>query len=329
MYENIASNRRRTAFIIAIFVIFIAAIGFAIGYYFDYRFGISRSYSILFMIFALIFAGFASFGSYYWSDKIVIGMTYATPLTREDDPRVYYIVEGLSIAAGIPMPKIYLIEEHGMNAFATGRNPQNGVIVLTRGLIRNLDDDELKGVIAHELSHIKNYDILLGTIIVILVGMVTIISNIIFRSFLFGGGRRSSSSKSSAGSLFGLIFLVVGIILIILSPLIALIIRFAVSRQREYLADSNGALITRYPAGLANALRKISVYSEVRTANNATEHMFIATPFGKNTRVALSGLFNSHPPIEERIRRLDKMSLGIGLKDDSIIKQEVEEINKK
>jgi heat shock protein HtpX len=210
-----------------------------------------------------------------------------------------------------------------MNAFTTGRNPQNSIIVLTRGLIRNLDDEELKGVIAHELSHIKNHDILLGTIIVILVGMVTIISNIILRSFLFGGGRRSSSSKSSAGSLFGLIFLVIGLILIILSPIIAMVIRFAISRQREFLADSNGALITRYPGGLANALRKIGTYSEVRTANNATEHMFIATPFGKNSRVAFSGLFNSHPPIEERIRRLDKMALGIGIKSNSEIKDEI------
>ncbi|MBM3706546.1 MAG: M48 family metallopeptidase, partial [Actinobacteria bacterium] len=244
--------------------------------------------------------------------------------SRDDNTRVYYMVEGLAIAAGIPMPGIYVMEEAGMNAFATGRNPQHSIIVLTRGLINNLDDDELKGVIAHELSHIKNYDILLGTIIVILVGMVTIISNIIFRSFLFGGGRRSSSSRGgSAGSIFSLIFLVLGIVLIILSPLIAMLIRFAISRQREYLADSNGALITRYPAGLANALRKISAYSEVRSANNATEHMFIATPFGRNTRVAFSGLFNTHPPVEERIKRLEKMSLGIGIKSEEKIKEEV------
>jgi len=323
MYEKNASNRRRTALIVAIFIIFIAAIGFAVGYYIDYRYGISSSYSILFMIFALVFAVFASFGSYYWSDKIVISMTGAVPLTREEDPRIFYMVEGLSIAAGIPMPKIYVMEELGMNAFATGRNPQNGAIVLTRGLIRNLDDEELKGVIAHELSHIKNFDILLGTIIVILVGMVTIISNIFFRSFLFGSGRRSSSGKSQGGGLFGLIFLVIGLVLIILSPVVAMIIRFLISRQREFLADSNGALITRYPAGLANALKKIGTYSEVKVANNATEHMFIASPFGKNTRVALSGLFRSHPPVEERIRRLEKMALGVGLKNDSEIKKEI------
>ena len=293
------------------------------SYFIDYRYGISSGYSVLFMVFALIFAVIASFGSYFWSDRIVIGITGASQLGRDDNTRVYYMVEGLAIAAGIPMPKIYVIEEPGMNAFATGRNPGNSVIVLTRGLINNLDDDELKGVIAHELSNIKNYDILLGTIIVILVGMVTIISNIIFRGFLFGGGRRSSSRGGSAGSIFGIIFLVLGLILIMLSPLIAMLIRFAVSRQREYLADSNGALITRYPAGLANALKKISAYSEVRTANSATEHMFIATPFGRNTRVAFSGLFNTHPPIVERIRRLEDMSLGIGIKTEERIREEI------
>jgi heat shock protein HtpX len=183
-------------------------------------------------------------------------------------------------------------------------------------------------VIAHELSHIKNYDILLGTIIVILVGMVTIISNIMFRSFLFGGrGRSSSSNKNAGGGIFSLVFLILGLVLIALSPLIAMYIRFAVSRQREYLADSNGALITRYPAGLANALKKISMYSEVRTANNATEHIFIASPFGKNTKVAFSGLFNSHPPIEERIRRLQEMSLGIGIKSEAEIAREAQKSN--
>jgi heat shock protein HtpX len=324
MYENINSNRRKTAAIIVLFVIFITAIGFSIGYYIDYRYGISGGYSILLMIFALIFAAITSLGTYYFSDRVVIGLTGARPLARDEDPRVFYAVEGLSIAAGIPMPRIYVIDEPGMNAFATGRNPANSVIVLTRGLIANLDDEELKGVIGHELSHIKNYDMLLGTVIVILVGMLTVISNIILRSFLFGGGRRSSS-KSSGGGIFNILFLAVGLILIMLSPLIAMIIRFAVNRQREYLADSNGALITRYPAGLANALKKIGAYSEVRTANNATRHMFIASPLGSRNSTVFSGLFNTHPPLEERIRRLEKMALGIGVKNNG---EMIEEIRK-
>jgi heat shock protein HtpX len=313
MYENIASNRRRTVFIIILFIVFIGILGYAIGIYFDYRYGINGGYSILLMIFALVIAIVISFASYFNSDKMVLALTRAIPMSREDNQRVYYMVEGLSIAAGLPMPKIYVMEESGMNAFTTGRNPANSVIVFTRGILDNLDDEELKGVIAHELSHVKNYDILLGTIIVVLVGMVTIISNILFRSFIFGGGGRRSSNRNSAGGIIGLIFLVLGLVLIILSPLIAAIIRFAVSRQREYLADSNGALITRYPAGLANALKKIGAYSEVKTANNATAHLFIANPFGKSTKVAFSSLFNTHPPIEERIKRLDKMSLGIGI----------------
>jgi len=322
MFENIASNRRRTVLIIILFIAFIGALGYAVGIYIDYRFGISGAYSILLMIFALVIAVALSFGSYYYSDRIVLGMTGARQVSREQEPRVYYMVEGLSIAAGLPMPKVYIVEEPGMNAFATGRNPQNSAVALTRGLVNNLDDLELKGVIAHELSHIKNYDILLGAIVIVLVGMVTVISNIILRSFIFGGGRRSSSKSSGAG-LFNIIFLAVGLALILLSPIIAAIIRFAVSRQREYLADSNGALITRYPAGLANALKKISVFSEVSKANNATEHMFIASPFGKNTKVALSGLFNTHPPVAERIKRLEQMSLKIGIKSENEIMEDM------
>ncbi|OFW54927.1 MAG: zinc metalloprotease HtpX [Actinobacteria bacterium RBG_13_35_12] len=313
MYEQIASNRAKTVFIIIGFVIFITAIGFAVGYYIDYRYGINSNYSILLMVFALILAIIMSFSSYYYSDKIVLALTRARPISREENPRVYYAVEGLSIAAGLPMPRIYTIDDDGMNAFATGRNPQNGVMVFTRGLLDNLNDEELKGVVSHELSHIKNYDILLGTIVVILVGMVTIISHIILRSFIFGGGGRKSS-KSSGGGILTLIFLVVGIALLILSPIIATLIRLAISRNREFLADSTGALVSRYPAGLANALRKISQHSEVRTASNATAHLFISNPFGSRSKAMLGNLFNTHPPTEERIKRLESMSLGVGVK---------------
>jgi len=313
MYEQIASNRAKTVFIIIGFVVFIAAVGFAAGYYVDYRYGINRSNSILFMVFALILATIMSFSSYYYSDKIVLGLTRARLISREEDPRIYYMVEGLTIAAGLPMPKIYAIEDEGMNAFATGRNPQNSAIVFTRGLLNNLNDEELKGVISHELSHIKNYDILLGTIVVILVGMVTIISNIILRSFIFGGrGRRSS--KSSGGNLITVIFLVVGIALLILSPIIATLIRLAISRNREFLADSTGALVSRYPAGLASALRKISSHSAVKTANSATAHLFIANPIAGKSKAFFSNLFSTHPPTEERIKRLESMSLGVGVK---------------
>jgi len=311
MYEHIAKNKAKTVFIIVGFMVFIALIGFALGYYFDYRYGISGGFSILFMIFALAIAIIMSFSSYYFSDKIVLRLTRARPISREENPRIYYMVEGLSIAAGIPMPGIYMIEDTGMNAFATGRNPANGVVVFTRGLLENLNDEELKGVISHELSHIKNYDILLGTIIVVLVGMISIISNIILRSFIFGGGRRRSS-KSYGGGIISIIFLAVGLLLVILSPVIATLIRMAISRNREFLADSTGALISRYPAGLASALRKISSNSEVIAASNATAHLFIENPFG-GKKSAFSNLFNTHPPTEERIKRLENMSLGVGI----------------
>ncbi len=311
MYEHIGKNRAKTYFIILGFLVFIGLIGYFVGVYLDYRYGLRGEYSILLMAAALVIAAIVSFASYYNSDKIVLGLTRAKPISREQNPRIYYMVEGLSIAAGMPMPRIYMIDDSGMNAFATGRNPEKGVIVFTRGLIENLNDEELKGVAAHELSHIKNYDILLGTVIVVLVGMITIISNIMLRSFFFGGRRRSS--RSSGGGIISLILMVVGIVLILLSPLIAAAIRFAVSRNREYLADSSGALITRYPAGLASALEKISNQSAVRTANNATAHLFIANPIGKKNTAMFKSLFNTHPPVEERIKRLKGMSLGVGV----------------
>ncbi len=313
MYEHIAKNRAKTVLIIIGFIFFISIIGYFIGIYIDYRYGISSEFSIIIMVIALIIAIIVSFSSYFYSDRLVIAMSRARPLSRAEDPRVYYAVEGLCLAAGILRPRIYVIDDPGLNAFATGRNPQKGVIVFTRGLLEKLNDEELKGVISHELSHIKNYDILLGTIIVVLVGMITIISNIMLRSMFFGGrGRRPS--KGSGGGLLTVVLFVVGIILILLAPLIATLIRLAVSRNREFLADSTGALISRYPPGLANALKKIDKYSEVETANSATAHLFIANPLGKKTGIAFKSLFNTHPPAAERIRRLEEMSLGVGLK---------------
>jgi heat shock protein HtpX len=310
MYEHIAKNRAKTILIIIGFVFFLSLIGYFVGMYFDYRYGMGVSYSVALMVIALIIALFASFGSYYFSDRIVLSMTGAKPVSREDDPRLYYMVEGLSIAAGLPTPSIYTIYDQGMNAFATGRNPKKGVIVFTKGLLENLNDEELKGVISHELAHIKNYDILLGTIIVVLVGIVSIIANIMTRVLFFGGkGRRST--KGSGGGIITIVVLVVGIVFIILSPIVAMLIRMAISRNREYLADSTGSLISRYPPGLASALKKIDSHSEVRSASSATAHLFISNPLGEKSRVMFKNLFNTHPPIKERIERLNEMSLGM------------------
>ncbi|MCK5567515.1 MAG: M48 family metallopeptidase [Actinomycetia bacterium] len=311
MYEHIAKNRAKTVLIIIGFVFMLSLIGYFIGVYFDYRYGMGTTYSVALMIVALAVALFASFGSYYFSDRIVLSMTGAKPILRDDDPRVYYMVEGLSIAAGLPMPAIYIIYDQGMNAFATGRNPKKGVIVFTRGLLDNLNDEELKGVISHELAHIKNYDILLGTIIVVLVGTVSIIANIMARLFLFGGRGRRSARSSRSGGILMIALLVIGIVFIIISPVVATVIKMALSRNREYLADSTGALISRYPPGLASALKKISRHSEVRTASSATAHLFISNPLGEKSRVMFKSLFNSHPPIKERIERLNEMSLGV------------------
>jgi heat shock protein HtpX len=310
MYEHIAKNRAKTILIIIGFVFFLSLIGYFVGMYFDYRYGMGTAYSVALMVVALIIALFASFGSYYFSDRIVLSMTGARPVSREDDPRLYYMVEGLSIAAGLPMPAIYIIYDQGMNAFATGRNPKKGVIVFTRGLLESLDDEELKGVISHELAHIKNYDILLGTIIVVLVGIVSIIANIMTR-LLFFGGRGRRSTKGSGGGIIMIVVLVIGVLFIIVSPVVAMIIRMAISRNREYLADSTGALISRYPPGLASALKKISSNSEVKTASSATAHLFISNPLGEKSRVMFKSLFNSHPPVKERIERLNEMSLGV------------------
>jgi len=310
MYEHIAKNRAKTILIIIGFVFFLSLIGYFLGMYFDYRYDMGTAYSVALMVIALVIALFASFGSYYFSDRIVLSMTRARPVSREDDPRLYYMVEGLSIAAGLPIPAIYIIHDQGMNAFATGRNPKKGVIVFTSGLLKTLNDEELKGVISHELAHIKNYDILLGTIIVVMVGIVSIIANIMTR-LLFFGGRGRRSTKGSGGGIIMIVVLVIGVLFIIVSPIVAVVIRMAISRNREYLADSTGALISRYPPGLASALKKISSHSEVKTASSATAHLFISNPLGKKSRVMFKNLFNTHPPVKERIERLNEMSLGV------------------
>lgn len=316
MYQQIAANKAKSALAIIIFIVFIALVGFLIGYFLDSRYQTGGSYySVFILIIAFVVSFISSFAAYFYSDKIVLQLTNARPVSREDDTRIYYMAEGLAIAAGIPKPKIYIIEEAGMNAFATGRNPNNSVIALTRGLIDNLNDEELKGVMSHEISHIKNYDILLGTILVVFVGMLSLLSNILLRNFFFGGSRRRSDSRNgAAGGILAPVLFAAGIILVLLSPLIGTIIRLAVSRSREYLADSNGALISRYPAGLANALRKISANSKVEGAGNAVAHLFISDPVKKEERSLFANLFSTHPPIEERIKRLDLMSLGVGIK---------------
>jgi len=237
--------------------------------------------------------------SYWFSDKIVLKMAGATPASREAYFDLWNTVENLSITAGLPMPKVYIISDPAPNAFATGRNKEHAVVAVTTGLLSMMTKTELEGVIAHELSHVGNRDMLVSTVAVVLVGFVTILSDFFMRSLWFGGGNRDRDSKAAG------IMMIVGIVLAILAPIFATLMQLAISRKREFLADASGALLTRYPEGLASALEKIGSYSGPMVhANNATAHLYISNPFGARAVKGISKLFMTHPPIEERIAAL-------------------------
>jgi len=291
MYSQIDSNKRKTVLLVAIFLVFITALGWFIGVYLNYGYGI--------FVFAVVFSVLTSLVSYYKGDSIALSSTKARLTKKEDNPYVYRMVENLCITAGTPTPKVYIIDSPALNAFATGRDPQHASIALTTGIISALKNEELEGVIAHELSHIKNYDIRLMTIVVVLVGMIALISNFFFRARLFGGKR---DSGGRGGGQLGGIIMIIGLALLILSPIIAELIKLAISRKREYLADASGALLTRYPEGLARALEKISQSNvPLATASSATAHLFISNPLKSGT---FSSFFSTHPPIEERVKKL-------------------------
>lgn len=268
-----------------------------------YIFGQASGYGLSLVGIALIISGISAWVSYYYSDKIILSMSNAHPIKKHDNPMLYRLVENLCIAAGTPLPKIYLIDDTATNAFATGRDPHHAVICFTTGILQKLTKAELEGVTAHELSHVQNYDIRMMSIVTILVGTVTLAADFFLRSMWFGG--RDNENRGSAQG----IFIIIGIALAILSPIIATLIQLAVSRKREYLADASGVLLTRYPEGLASALEKISKDKEpLEVANNATAHLYIINPFkDKDIGNWLSGLFNTHPPIEDRIKVLRSM----------------------
>ncbi|MDO8443842.1 MAG: M48 family metalloprotease [Candidatus Azambacteria bacterium] len=297
LYTQQSANIRRTWLLFTAFLIVVIGIGWAF----------SRIYgdpSILY--FAVIFSVLMNVAAYWYSDKIVLKMARAVPIEHNSAPELYHIVENLSITAGLPMPRIYLIRERQPNAFATGRDPKHAVVAVTEGLLEKLDRSELEGVLAHELSHVGNRDILLSTVIVVLVGFVSIVSDIFLRSAFWGGmGRRDDRENGQAGA----ILMIAGIVLSILAPISAMLIQLAISRKREFLADASGALLTRYPEGLASALQKISGdATPMRVANNTTAHLWLDDPFkGQKKASWLRKLFMTHPPIEERIKRLREM----------------------
>lgn len=294
LYNQADKNTRLTWIYITGFLVFVIGVGYVFA-------GAMNSSSILYG--AVIFSILMSFGSYWWSDKIVLGMSKAKEVTHDEGREIYHLVENLCITAGLPTPKIYIIEDSAPNAFATGRDKEHGVICLTTGIIEKLEKSELEGVLAHELSHIGNRDILLSTIVVVLVGFITLMADW-FRNWTFWGGGRDRDNDREGGQL-QMILMVVAIVLSILAPIAAMLMQLAISRKREFLADADAALLTRYPEGLARALEKISADSEpLESANRATAHLFIINPFkGKK----LSKLFMTHPPIEERIAALRNM----------------------
>ncbi len=293
LYTQSDRNIRMTWLYITGFLVFVIGVG--------YVFAGAMGNSLILYI-AVAFSIIMSFASYWWSDKIVLSMSSAKPIDHATNPEIYHLVENLCITAGLPVPRIYIINDSSPNAFATGRDPEHGVICLTTGIIEKLEKVELEGVIAHELSHIGNRDILLSTVVVVLVGFVTLLADW-FRNWAFFGGR-SRSNDNENGQL-RLILIVAAVILSILAPIAAIMMQMAISRKREFLADANGALLTRYPEGLARALEKISADPmPLKEANRATAHLFIANPFrGKN----IAKLFLTHPPIEERIATLRGM----------------------
>jgi heat shock protein HtpX len=298
LYEQIASNKRKSFLL----VFFFLALIFLLVWVFEGMTGMGTEGLVL----AVIVAGATALVSYYTSDKVVLAISRARPVEKGEYPYLYNVVEGLAIAAGLPAPRCYVIDDTAPNAFATGRNPKNSVIVVTTGLLEKLNRAELEGVIAHEMSHIKNYDILLQTLVVVMVGVVALLSDWMVRTFWWGGGRRRSSERGRGGGAAG-IFVIVGLVLAALSPLISQLVRFAVSRKREFLADASGAMLTRYPPGLASALRKLAADREpLEAANKATAHLYIVNPL-LDIGGPVNKLFSTHPPIEERIAALEKM----------------------
>jgi heat shock protein HtpX len=296
IYDAVAANRWRTVALVTVFTGLLVALGYVVGEVFAPGGGVAMVPA------ALGLSGVSATASYFAGDKLVLAQSQARELAAGEEPQLRNIVETLSIGLGIPPPRIYLIDDTAPNAFATGRDPKHASIAVTRGLIDKLDRTETEGVIAHELSHVGNHDIRVMLLVTVLVGTIALLSDWMFRSFAWGGGRRGRDRGGGGG-----IILIIAVALAILTPIIATLIQLAVSRQREYLADASGALLTRYPPGLASALRKIAADKEaLEVANKATASLYFANPL-KDAPRAMDGLFDTHPPIAERIRRLEAM----------------------
>jgi len=296
IYDAVAANRWRTVALVGVFTALVSLLAYAAGEYFAPGAGVAL------LPVAVGFSGLSAAASYFAGDKLVLAQSQAKELKKNESPQLRNIVDTLAIGLGVPPPKLYVIDDTAPNAFATGRDPKHASIAVTRGLLEKLDRTELEGVLAHEMSHVVNRDIRVMLLVTVLVGTVALISDWMWRSMRWAGGRRREG-RDSGGSIIALI----AIVLAILTPVIATLIQLAVSRQREYLADASGALLTRYPPGLASALKKISADPEaLEVANKATASLYIANPL-KDAPRFMDGLFNTHPPIAERVRRLEAM----------------------
>ncbi len=306
VYAQVDENKLKSNLVIVLFIAFIATASYLIAY--------SMGFDFSFVGIALVISGLMSFASFYFSDKIILTLSSAKPANKKDHFDFYTVTENLSKVALLPMPRLYVIDDTAMNAFATGRDPEHAVVVATTGILARLDRTELEGVIAHELSHVGNYDIRLMGIVTILVGVITLLADLLLRTRIRG----NSNNDRNSGQLQMILF-VLGIVMALLSPIIANLIKLAISRRREFLADASGAKLTRYPEGLARALEKISADTEpLEAANKATAHLYITNPFHLDSNRAPSksgsarrsgvgmfaNMFNSHPPIEERIKAL-------------------------
>jgi heat shock protein HtpX len=304
VHEQIAANKRKTVLLFVVAIAFTALIGYAIGFLF-FRGGVAG------VVIATVLAVVLSLGSYFAGDRIVLASTGAREVTAEQEPRLHNIVEGIAIAAGVPKPRVYVVPEQAPNAFATGRDPQHSSIAVTQGLLDIMNRVELEGVIGHEMSHVLDRDILVGTVVATVVGAAVLMSEFFMRSWFWSGGRMGGRRDGGdGGGVITLVLFAVGIVLLILAPLAGQLIKLSVSRNREYLADAEGVLLTRYPPGLISALEKIrDAPHAMRSANNATAHLWLEQPSrvpGQETST-MEKLFSTHPPIEERIQRLKEM----------------------
>lgn len=304
VYEAVGQNKLKSALVMLFFAVFVTAI--------VWIFAKTLGFGLWTVGFALALSGLMSLGSYWWSDKIILSLSKARPADKKKDFRFYTVAENLAMAAGIPMPKLYVIEDFAPNAFATGRDPAHAAVCATRGLLEKLDRTEIEGVIAHELSHVRNYDTRLMAIVAILAGMIIMLTDIGFRMSAFGGRDNDRDNRSNA------VFMVLALLLAILAPIIAQLIKLAISRRREFLADASAVYLTRFPDGLARALEKIATdRTPAKFASNATAHLFIESPFKADTEQSKSkskkgswlvNLFSTHPPVEERIKALRAMA---------------------